>query len=151
VPTEQKLRKRRKYQAIRKIIVNCLANKVDICDFAFFASCLGIKSVWWRNINGKNILITGSVEKKDRILDDGTYLSFVVATDVLFCEVEDRKKFLIYDLLNVKVEYSNDQDKAREPNAKTILVNYLPDELVDKIAKKIEKKLEKEKNKHDTA
>ncbi len=146
---EQKSGNRRKLanvtvKIVRKIEARCPVHEVSLDDFAVFsAQFTGSKWVWHRNIAGKNILITGYVEKRNSILRSGIYISYVMATEVFFTEVEDRRDFLVCDTLTGKVEYTSERDKANMPSVKVFPVNHLSDELVDKIAKEIEKKFKK--------
>jgi len=131
-----------------EIWVDTPIKKVSREELAQMTMFHGHKAVCYAEQEGKKMLINFLLNTEDRILENGTYLLRRAATEVVFAEVEEYKKMIIYDHFKGTDSYTDDAKgiPVYETTFPIAVLRY-PSKIVEKVAEAIIKQETKTKEK----
>lgn len=133
----------KKWNYVRRIVVGNEIHKIGLEEISL-AVYRTKANLWYRTLGEKKVLIAFQVVEDTEVLSDGTFVSFIAVTNVMYTEVTEYKKFLVYDPFHGLLRYTNDLRDVKRfgETTEVFLVKNLPEPVVDAVAKKI-KELEK--------
>lgn len=118
-----------------EIWVDDFIQKVSLEELAQMTMIKKMKAVWFSEKEGKKMLINFFVETSNRILRDGTHIVKRAATGVLFTEVDEYKRMIIYDHFRGILSYVDDISKIKRYETTHILpVIRYRDDVVEAVA-----------------
>ena len=94
---------------IKIIYVNSFIKKVSVEEVAQMAVANKHKSVHYMDRRNKRFILNYTTRSKSKSLPNGTFVSKILITSVLYAKVEEYKKLLVYDHLKKNIcSYVND-------------------------------------------
>jgi len=124
-----------------EIWVDDFIRKVSLEELAQSTIVKRNKAVWFVEKEGRKILLSFFLESSYRVLDNGTHFIKRAVTGVLFTEVKEYKRMIVFDHCRGKLLYTNDITRVKgDRNTYIIPVLRYPDEIVEVVTEAIFKK-----------
>ena len=133
---------------VYRIAVDDFIKKVSLEELVHELIAHKYKRVWYVERGGKRILVNFFVHNSKKILDDGVQVVKRLISEVIFTEVEDYEKIIIYDHIKGIVSYTSDENElTRYRTERTFLVLKGVDTVLEKVSEAIIKKITADKSK----
>ena len=124
-----------------EIWVDDFIRKVPLEELAQMTLLKNPKVAWFVEKEGKKMLISFFVDSTKRILQDGTHILKRAATGVLFTEVKEYKRMIVFDHFRGILSYTNDAENLKRYDTTYVIpVIQYPDDVVEAATKAILKK-----------
>lgn len=124
-----------------EIWVDDFIRKVSLEEIAQMTIIKKMKAVWFVEKEGKKLLINFFVDSSSTIAQDRTHVVKRAATGVLFTEVEEYRRMIVFDHPRGILLYIDDIYKVKgHENTYIIPVIRCPDDVVEAVAEAILKK-----------
>ena len=124
---------------IKIIYFNSFIKKVSMEELAQMAVANKHKSVHYMDRRHKRFILNYTTRSKSKTLPNGTFVSKILIISVLYAQVEDYKKLLVYDHLKKNIcSYVNDMgDIIRNSTTYLLAVWNYPSKLLNVIEEAI--------------
>jgi len=133
---------------VYRIAVDDFIKKVSLEELIHELIAHKFKRVWYIEGGSKRILVNFFVHTSKKILDDGVQVVKRLISEVIFTEVEDYEKIIIYDHIKGILSYTSDENEVTHYTTElTFLVLKGVDTVLEKVSEAIIKKITADKSK----